>query len=202
MKIINFKKKKMKLSTKEKQESYENAKICSTCKEEFENKYMKSKKYRKVKDHCHYTGEYRGAAHSVCNLKYSVPKNIPIVFHNRSNYDYHFIIKELAEEFKKPFTCLEENTEKYIAFTVLIEKEVTRIDKNGEEITKYLCYILQFIHSAIFMASSLSNLVNNLSEGIHRIKCKFRHEDEKFETCGIKYKYYDCFLESKNLKLI
>ena len=72
---------------------------------------MKGKKYRKVKDHCHYTGKYRGAAHSVCNLKYSVPKNIHIIFHNGSNYDYHFIIKELAEEFKKQFTCLEENTE-------------------------------------------------------------------------------------------
>ena len=51
------------------------------------------------------------------------------------------------------------------------------------------------------MASSLSNLVNNLSEGIHRIKCKFRHDDEKFEICGIKYKYRDCFLESTNFKI-
>ena len=45
--------------------------------------------------------EYRGTAQSICNLKYSIPKNIPIVFYNRSNYDYHFIIKELPEEFKK-----------------------------------------------------------------------------------------------------
>ena len=49
-------------------------------------------------DHCDYTGEYRGAAHSICNLKYSVRKKIPIVLHNGCNYDYHFIIKELAEE--------------------------------------------------------------------------------------------------------
>ena len=56
---------------------------------------------------------------------YNVPKKIPIVFHNGSNYDYHVIIKELAEQFKKQFTCLGENAEKYIAFTVLIEKEVT-----------------------------------------------------------------------------
>ena len=97
---------------------------------------MKDKKYCRARGHCHYTGEYRGAAHSICNLKYSVPKKIPIVFHNGSNYDYHFIIKELAEEFKKQFTCLGENTEKYITFTVPIEKEVIRIDKNGEEITK------------------------------------------------------------------
>ena len=48
------------------------------------------------------------------------------------------------------------------------------------------------------MASLLSNLVNNLSEEIHKIKCKHRHEDKKCETCGIKYKYCDCFLEYTN----
>ena len=129
-----------------------------------------------------------------------MPRKIPIVFHNGSNYDYHFIIKELAEEFKKQFTCLGENTEKYITFTVPIEKEVTRIDKNGEEITKNISYILQFIDSARFMASSLSNLVNNLSERIHKIKCKYENNDRKCETCGIKYKYCNCFLEYKNFK--
>ena len=142
--------------TKEQQESYENTKICCICKEKFENKYLKYKKY-KVRDHCYYTGEHRGAAHSICNLKCSVPKKIPIVFNNRSNNDYHSIIKELAEEFKKQFTCLGENTEKCITFTVPVEKEVTRIDKNGEEITKNVCYILEFIDSARFMASSLSS---------------------------------------------
>ena len=76
-------------------------------------------------------------------------------FHNGSNYNYRFIIKQLAEEFEKQFTCLVENTEKYITFTVPIEKEVTRIDKNGEEVTKNISYILQFIDSARFMASSL-----------------------------------------------
>ena len=62
---------------------------------------MKYKKYCKVRDHCHYTEEYRGAAHSICILKYSVPKQIPIAFHNESNYDCHFVIKELTEEFKE-----------------------------------------------------------------------------------------------------
>ena len=97
--IINFKKKKMKLLTKEQQESYENSKICYICREKFENNYLKDKRYRKVSDHCHYTGEYRVAGHSICNLKYSAPKTFPIVFHIGSNHDYHFTIKELAEEF-------------------------------------------------------------------------------------------------------
>ena len=65
-------------------------------------------------------GEYWLAAHSICNLKYSVSKQIPIVF--------HFIIKELEEKFKKQFSCLGKNTKKYITFTVPIEKEVTIID--------------------------------------------------------------------------
>ena len=50
------------------------------------------------------------------------------------------------------------------------------------------------------MASSLSNLVNNLPEGINRIKCKYGYDDRKCETCGIKYKYCDCFVEYSNLK--
>ena len=57
-----------------------------------------------------------------------------------------------------------------------MEQEVTRIDKNGEEITENISYMLQFIASARFMTSVLSNLVNNLSEGIHRIKCKYKHD--------------------------
>ena len=97
---------------------------------------MKDNKYHKVRYYCYYTGKYRGAAHSICNFKYSVPKKTPIAFHNGSNYDYHFIKKELAEEFKKQFTCLGENTEKYITFTVPIDKEVTRIDKNVVKVTK------------------------------------------------------------------
>ena len=110
MQIINFKKKKIKLLTKEQQESHENADFCYICKEKFENKYVKDKKYCKVRDHCHYTGEYRGAAHTICNLQHSVPKKIHVAFHNGSNYDHHFIIKELVEEFIKQLTCLGQNT--------------------------------------------------------------------------------------------
>ena len=74
----------------------------------FENKYFKDKKYCKVREHCHYTGKYRGAVHNICSLKYSAPKKIPIVFYNGSNCNYHFIIKELAEVFKKKSSCLGE----------------------------------------------------------------------------------------------
>ena len=92
MKVINFKKKKTKLLTKEQQESYGNVKVCYISKEKFEKKHLKDKKYREVRDHYHYTRQYRSPTHNICNLKYSVPKKIHIVFHNISNYDYHFII--------------------------------------------------------------------------------------------------------------
>ena len=66
--------------------------------------------------------ENLGAAHSECNLRYKVPKEISVVFHNGSTYDYHFIIRQLAEEFEGKFKCLGENTEKYIAFSVPLKK--------------------------------------------------------------------------------
>ena len=80
----------MKLFTREQQESYENSQTCYICNEKFENKYLKGKNYRKVRDHCPYTGKYRRAAHIIGNLKYSVPKKTPIVFFNRSIYGNHF----------------------------------------------------------------------------------------------------------------
>ena len=91
--------------------------------------------------------------HSIRNLKYSVSKTIRIAFHNGSNYDYHFIIKKSVEELKIQLTCLGKKTVKYITFTIPIRKEVTRIDKNGEEVTKNISYILQLIGSTRLMAA-------------------------------------------------
>ena len=110
---------------------------------------------KKVKDHCHYTEKYRGAAHSKCNLEYAIVKEIAVLFHNGSVYDYHFITKYLVREFKGYFGCLGENTEKYIRFTVPIKKGI-----NDKEIK---CKI-RISDSCRFMLNSLSNLVDNLSE--------------------------------------
>ena len=77
----------------------------------------------KVREHCHYTGKYRGTARNICNLLYKIKKEIFIAFHNGTNYDYHFVIKlQAEEEIKGQFKCLGENAEKYIAFLVPIEK--------------------------------------------------------------------------------
>ena len=72
------------------QELYENAKVCYICKEKFKNKCLKDKKYRKLRDHCHYPGEpgeYRDPTYSICSLKNSAPKK-SLDFHNGSNYGY------------------------------------------------------------------------------------------------------------------
>ena len=94
---------------------------------------MKDLDSDKAKDYCYFTGKYRGAAHSTCNLKYKIPKNIPVIFHNGSTYDYHFIIRELASEFDGNFECLGENTEKYTTFSVPIKK---RIENKNKDITQ------------------------------------------------------------------
>ena len=83
-KIINYEKKKMIPLTIKEEIDHNKQKICYIC---------------KVRHHSHYAGKYRGATHNICNLRYKIPKEIPIVFHNGSTYDYHFIIKELVKEF-------------------------------------------------------------------------------------------------------
>ena len=139
---------------------------------------------QKVRDHCHYRRKYRGAAHSICNLPYKISKEIPIVSQNGSTYDYHFIIKQLAREFKGYFHCLGENTEKYITFSVPIKNVLDNDKDSGNDSdsdsdndsdsysdndksknkAKTITYKLKFINSCRFMQDSLSNLVDNLSE--------------------------------------
>ena len=93
------------------------------------------------------------------------------MFHNGSTYDYHFIIKELAEEFEGEFECLGENKETYITFSVPFKKEITKKDKSGNDKISKLSYKIKFIDSYRFMSPSLSNLVSNLAEGLYNDRC-------------------------------
>ena len=125
---------------------YETQDECHICKRHFcYDKYdeKKFKVYRKYRNHCQYTGKFRRAAHSICNLNYKIPKEIPVKIHNGSTYDYHFINKELAKDFQGEFECLGENTEKYVTFSIPIKKE----HGNGKTIT----YKIKFIDSCRFM---------------------------------------------------
>ena len=125
LKSLILRKKTMIPLTKEEEDNYNKENTCYTCKNDFNDD--------KLRDHCHFTGKYRGAAYNTCNLRYKVPKNIPVIFHNGSTYDYHFIIKELACEFEGNFECLGENTEQYIYFCVPIKKRID--NKNVDEVT-------------------------------------------------------------------
>ena len=166
----------------------EKQKVCHICKEKFSD----DKNKKKVGDHYHYTGKFRGATHSVYNLRYKVPKEIPVVFHNGSAYDYHFIIKKLTEEFEGEFECLGENTEKYITFSVPVKEE--------NDNSKKIIYKLKFINSYRFISTSLSNLVDNLS-GVYDKECKrcvgrkkirLNCEFIGFKNGRLNYKYKEC----------
>ena len=119
IKISSYEKKEMIPLTIGECKSYHEQNICYICRKEF---ITDDKKHYKVRDHCYYTGKFRGAAHDICNLRYKIPKEIPVVFPNGFTYYYHFIINELAEEFKREFKYLGENAEKYITLTVPIKK--------------------------------------------------------------------------------
>ena len=112
-----MKKKEMMPLRKEEKKTHREQKVCYICKKGFSTDDDNNKKYFKVRDHCYYTGKYRGAAHDIYNLRYKIPKETPVVFHNDSTCDYHFIIKELADKFEGQLERLGENTEKYITRT-------------------------------------------------------------------------------------
>ena len=72
---------------------HEESKKCYLCNQSFntnkQSKYYKN--YKKLRDHCHYTGKYKGAAHSLCNLRYQEQRDIPVLLHSGSEYDFHVI---------------------------------------------------------------------------------------------------------------
>ena len=108
---------------------YKNAKICHIC----EKSLIVNKNRDAVRDHCHITGKYRGAAHNECNFKLKVSPfliQIPVVFHNLKGYDSHLIMQEISkiqenDESEKikgynmyKRSCISNNTEKYISFNL------------------------------------------------------------------------------------
>ena len=188
MEIIKYEEKEMIPITKEENKSYKEQETCHICEEKFcvakDNEIYKNK--RKVKDHCHYTGKVKEAAHSKCNLNYKFRKDIPIIIHNASYYN-HFIISQLAEEIKGGLNCIGANVEKYITFSVPIKKECD----NG----KTIAYKLRFIDSIRFMSASLSDLVSNMSGIFNSIECKSCIEK-------IKINSQCCFVGLKNNRSI
>ena len=150
-----FKIPKEMVMTAEDEINYIHATQCHICESELGDN---DEKYKKVRDHCHLTGKFRGAAHSICNLKYKIPKFFPVIFHNLSGYDSHLFIKNLGKS-EGNINCIPNNEEKYISFTkqIIVDKF---INKKGEE--KEVKRDIRFIDSFKFMAASLDSLVKNL----------------------------------------
>ena len=176
------------------QQQYEKANKCWICKGTFKEDD------KKVRDHCHFTGKYRGAAHNSCNLKYRKPNFTPVVFHNLSGYDSHLFIKNLG------FTagnidCIPNNEEKYISFTKNTEVG-TYINEKGETKPKY--HKIRFIDSFKFMAASLDSLVNNLPEDALNNLKKY-YTGDKLSLVKRKgvypYEYMDSLERFKETKL-
>ena len=102
-------------------------------------------------------------------MRYSAQKDIPVFFHNGTNYDFNLIISELAKEFRSELHCILLNGEKFMSFSIPIRKKVYANSKNNKK--KLLTYNLRFIDSARHMNESLSTLVDNLS-GLNKCKCE------------------------------
>ncbi|KAJ8912381.1 hypothetical protein NQ315_014749 [Exocentrus adspersus] len=154
--------------------NYETATHCHICNKPFTSNDIK------VRDHCHLTSKYRGAAHQDCNLNYQNSFNIPVVFHNLSGYDSNFIMKQLATGFAGPIRLLPVNKEKYISFTKIVE---------GTEVQ------LRFIDSYRFMSSSLDKLSSYLEDEKKTIVRAHCNTDKEFNLLTRKgvfpYDYID-----------
>ena len=191
--LANIKEKKM-VFTKENKKQFNMASDCWICGEELGND--------RVRDHCHYTGCYRGAAHNSCNLKYRKPESVPVFFHNLTGYDSHLFIKKLGSSNKKEtIECIPNNEEKYITFTkTIITGQYT--NKKGE--SKNKTFNIVFKDSLKFMSSSLGALVNNLPKnGFKNISKYYTPEEvELIKQKGFyPYEYMNTEEKFNNTKL-
>ena len=152
---------------------------CYACGKTFKND--------KVRDHCHYTGKYRRALHSKCNLMLKRNRTIPVFFHNLTGYDSHLFVKRLADT-KGKVDCIPHNEEKYITFNkdVLVDT----IEKDDKEVNIYSR--LRFIDTMNFMGTSLEKLVNNMEKPMFKHTSKYscgEHLDLMLQKGIYPYEY-------------
>ena len=181
---FNFSK-KMVISPQE-QKDFLNAEFCWICQKKFK------KDEKKVRDHDHFTGKFRGAAHNKCNLQFKKPQFTPVIFHNLSGYDAHLFVKNLGVS-EGNIKCIPNNEEKYISFSK--EIVVDSWEKDGK--TFDVKHEIRFLDSFKFMASSLAGLVDNLArsgmEKFQNLKKEFKENFELLTQKGVyPYDYMNC----------
>ena len=137
----------------------------------------------KVRDHCHFTGKYRGAAHNKCNLMCRKPKVLPVIFHNLQGYDSHLFIKQLAR-IEGDLQCIPSTEEKYISFSKSIKVGEYYCLKLGKMLP--VNFEIRFLDSFKFLQTSLANLVSNLSpDDFHNTKHVFKSNTSLLTRKGV-----------------
>ena len=161
--------------TKDQQKSFDKAKYCHICKTELLED--------RVRDHCHFTGQYRGAAHNKCNLKCKKPRILPVIFHNLQGYDAHLFIKQLAS-LPGELRCIPSTEEKYISFSKYIKVGEYRSIKTGKMVS--LDFEIRFVDSYKFLQTSLANLVKNLQkDDFYNTKREFKKNVDLITRKGV-----------------
>ena len=160
--------------TRTEQKLFDAAQICHICNHEL--------KEDKVRDHCHFTGQYRGAAHNKCNLQCHKPKILPVIFHNLQGYDAHLFIKELAK-LEGDLNCIPSTEEKYISFSKSIKVGEYK-DCSGSVFP--VNFEVRFLDSFKFLQTSLANLVSNLQpDDFHNTKQVFKKNVDLLTRKGV-----------------
>jgi hypothetical protein len=172
----------MQLSDEEKSD-FQLARICHICSSPFSDKEVK------VRDHNHLTGAYRGAAHQKCNLKFQESRSVPVVFHNLSGYDSHFIIRKIMNAFEGDVHVIPCTDQHYISFTTTVADSI-EYDPNFEKQSRNTVKF-KFLDSYRFMASSLDKLASYLPSAcktiLHRefVAAQYRDKVHLLEKKGI-----------------
>ena len=161
--------------TSEEQRLFEKVKYCHICRGELKND--------KVRDHCHFTGQYRGAADNKCNLMCKKPRVLPVIFHNLQGYDAHLFIKQLAK-LDGRLNCIPSTEEKYISFSKTIKVGEYKNIKVGDMLP--INFEIRFLDSFKFLQTSLANLVSNLSQDdFHITKHAFKRNTGLLTRKGV-----------------
>ena len=161
--------------TPDEQISFDKAETCHICKKELLTD--------KVRDHCHFTGQYRGAPHNSCNLQCRKPMILPVIFHNLQGYDAHLFIKQLAC-LPGELNCIPSTEEKYISLSKKIKVDEYKPRRTGETVSLY--FEIRFIDSFKFLQTSLAYLVGNLQpDDFHNTKEIFRENVELLTRKGV-----------------
>ena len=162
--------------SEQEEESFKNAIKCYAC-------GLDLKEYDRVRDHCHLTGKYRGAAHSKCNLKMRTPKFVPVLFHNLEGYDSHLFVKSLGGK----VSCIPKTDEKYISFSKYIE--INDNTKSDEEMR-----LIRAVRAMEWTKEEIAEMIDWTDEEIDQV---LNLTDEECEKTKLKPKTSEIrFLDS------